>query len=201
MDAKRTLAAAAVAVAFAMPITACGSSSNKLSDKVAEKAVEQAGGGKVKIDTSGGGVVYKGPNGEVLKTDKNGNVQMSDANGSSSYSTGGNAKLPAEWPKGLDLPKSAKIISAGTQTVNGKKTMTVSASLPSKGDIKSAYDTVKQEIEGAGYTVESDSFSDNGASGSFGMLRANKGGTAVTASIGSGGTTGAYFSMTVEPKG
>ncbi len=86
-------------------VSGCDKLAEKLGRKAAEKAVEGASGGDVKVDTSGG---------DVSITDKK----------TGTTSTGGeNVKLPAGWPSNVPIYPGARIGHAMTSGTTKSATL------------------------------------------------------------------------------
>jgi hypothetical protein len=96
MHLRRLLATATVLIAATALGTACGND-DAIGEKLAEKAVEQSGGGDVDVDVDGD------------------DVTISSKDGKESIST--SSELPEDWPEELALPDGAKVL--GTTNLSG----------------------------------------------------------------------------------
>lgn len=90
-------------------VAGCDKIAEKLGHKVAEKAIEGASGGDVKVDSSKGGVTITGKDGTVV--------------------TGGtNSKVPDGWPATVPIYPGAAVASA--MTTPTAKSVTLSTKDP-----------------------------------------------------------------------
>jgi hypothetical protein len=122
---RRTMAFAAVGVAMALGLAACGGGKS-----TAEKLVDKASDGKVKVDHNG--VTFK---------DDNGN----------SASIGAGSELPKDFPKdAVPLPKG-KVTGSISGTTDGKSSWTVTVE-PSDS-VSDATDAYRSALESAGYKI------------------------------------------------
>jgi len=139
MEIRRAMAAGAVGLA----LVASGVGCSKVADTVAEEAVERNSTCKdVDIDSGGSGL------------SGNCDDQEFDLN------AGGEAELPDAWPADLALPEGAKIVLATDQAGQ----ITVTAGLD--GELGAVTDGIVAQLEGAGYTIEDETTTDNGGSAS-----------------------------------
>ena len=174
---------AAMGLALGLVFVGAACSSSDAADKLTEKAIEKSSGGDVDIDSEDGTVKY---------TDENGNETEMNVDGSG-------AKLPDGWPKDLAPPDSVKLISTGTTTVSGVKTMTVLGEADASVDDLAA--GVKGQITDAGFDITQDTSTDVTGGGYVGMT-ATKGGQELTVAIASGATGGkTTVTMTLADKG
>ena len=145
----RKLAALSVASSLVFVGAAC--SGSDVADNLAEKAIEESGGGDIEIDSEDGKVTY---------TDEEGNESEIDVSGE------GSAALPDGFPEDLAPPDSVRIISSSTNTVNGVQSMFVLAE--GDGSIDDYFEGIKNQLTDAGYEIVSEtnsSTSDGGYSG------------------------------------
>ena len=209
---SKTRALAGIGVAGALLLTAgCGKAADKIAERAAEEAVENAaGGGNLDISGDGftfesedgtvsyevdedGNVVMKGPDGEVITADSDGNMTMSGEDGDSTFTSGENAELPEGWPEYMALPDGASITTAATTADGEQKIGTVTAEVD--GDVKEIYETYKSAIEDEGFEI-SDSFT-NSSSGDLGTISGEKGDVSVTVYVGEG-DGGATITLSVS---
>lgn len=156
MRVRRGAAAGLVGLALVVGASGCG----KVSEKIAEEAVERNSDCEnVDIDASGGG--FSGNCGGV---DVDGNLS-------------GDAELPDGWPSELAPPEGLQIVAA-TATDTPTRTLSVTGSLD--GEVAAVYEGIKTQLTEAGYTIDSDSLTDAG-SGQSGALTAT--GPEYTASV------------------
>lgn len=95
----------ACTVSLVLLVTGCDKIQEKLANKVAEKAVESAGGGPVKIDTSGG------------------ETTLTDPKTGTTVTSGAAVKLPPGWPASVPVYPGATIRNA--LSTPGAKTATL----------------------------------------------------------------------------
>lgn len=132
---RRLIASVGVTVLLAVPLSGC--------QQMAEKAVEEATGGDVKIKDGGKDISIKGPDGGEV------NIQSS-------------TKLPADWPKDVPVPEGAKIVNtASTSGPDGESLMNlVIETSQSAEELSSEF---KQSLESNGWKIETQSTSGDGA--------------------------------------
>ena len=164
MITKRA-ATALIAAALLAGTTACGAAADKVSEKagekIAEKAIEDQTGGNADVDISDGGVKVSDGEGGSYEVDADGNVSGSSGDGS--YEMGEGTKLPDGWPKDLEPPSGAKLVSA----ITTGDTMSVVANVD--GPIRDVYEAVKGQLTDAGYDLSNDSYTSAGG-GDFAAL-------------------------------
>lgn len=88
MRISRIVAFAAVATTSIFIFTGCQSIEDQIGQKIAETAIEQATGGKVKIDTAGGNVNIKTPEGDMQVNTSGDSVKISGADGEAVFGGG-----------------------------------------------------------------------------------------------------------------
>lgn len=148
MRVRRSAAAGLVGLALVIGASGCG----KITEKVAEEAVERNSDCKdVDIDSSEGGF--------------SGNCGGDDID----LNASGNAELPEGYPAELAPPEGTEIIS-GTGT-GDPVNFNVFGTL--QGDVATVYEEAKAQVEGAGYAIEAatDSLAD-GPTGTVGNFTA-----------------------------
>jgi hypothetical protein len=165
----RTLLAAALATAL---LAACGQAQEAASETAAEKAIEASTGQKVDIDQKDG-----------QRT-----VTMETEQGTLTASAGENVTLPADFPKDVQLPADAIVVSA----MSMGPAMTVA--LKSKQALAATYEAFRKAQGEAGWKETMSMQSGDGA-----VLGFEKDGKLVMAHMASdeGGST---VSITVQPK-
>ena len=175
----RKLAALSVASSLVLVGTAA-CSGDDVADNIAEKAIEQSGGGDIEIDSEDGKVTY---------TDEEGNESEIDVSGA------GSAELPDGFPEDLAPPDSVRIISSSTNTVNGVQSMFVLAE--ADGTVDELFEGIKSQLGDAGYEIVSETNSSTSDGGYSGIVA--EGDYDVNVSIsGDGETTSISFSVS-EP--
>jgi hypothetical protein len=148
----RTLVLASVA---ALGLTACGSA----EEAITERILEEAGGEGVDVEL--------GEDGEVVS------VETDD--GSMEFSAGG--ELPEEWPDGV--PTFDGTIT-GNQVFNSNGETIISVSYTTALTAETAIDSMKAELEAAGFTIVADSDMTDGAGAGLSSLVAEKDNVTVT---------------------
>jgi hypothetical protein len=181
MSARTKAAAITVAAALILLGSAC--SSSDAAEKLTEKAIEDASGGDVDVDSEDGTVKY---------TDENGNETEMNIDGEG-------ASLPEDWPSELDPPDSVKLMTSNTSTTGGQKSMTVLGE--AEGTIEEFASGIKAQLEDGGYEITQDTSSSSTGGGYAGMS-ATKGDQEVTVAladdpVSDGGIT---ITMTVTTK-
>lgn len=176
MSGTRKLAGATLVAALVVAGAGCGKAAEKVSEKAAEKAAEQAAGGNVDINSD---------DGSVKITDDQGNVTEI-----------GGASLPDGWPDELKPPDSVKIVSASTNTIDGKKSLFALGE--ADGSMEDYYQGVKTQLTDAGYDIQSDTMT-SATDGGYAGVSATNGTYDVTVSITTGDSadkTNISFSVT-----
>lgn len=159
MGIRRTMAAGGLAVVLVVAGAGCG----KAAETLAEKA-----SGCEDIDASGDEVGAE-CDGVSAGVDAEGNVAVTDQDGNSTDLSGqGDGTLPEGWPSDLALPEGASIVASNV--TQDPKAFTVIAA--ADGDPTAIYEDLRTQMEGAGYTIDSDSSSDAGG-GAFSTLTAS----------------------------
>ncbi len=154
---RRTTAFAAVGVALALGLAACGGGKS-----TAEKLVDKATNGKVKVNDNG--------------------VTVNYGNGNSA-SFGASTALPKDFPTSdVPLPKG-KVTGAISTTDNGKGAWTVT--IEPSGSVSDALSSYRSALESAGYTIQG---SFNAGSGDSSVSTLSAVGTKYDVNV--GGTTG-----------
>lgn len=188
--------AGAVAVAAVLVTGGCSKVADKAADKAAEKAIESASGGKAKVDD--GKVTVEDGKGNKVEIDENG-VKTSGKDGTSSATYGDDAKLPDGWPKELAPPKGTKIVASSSTESAGGKQMLVTGLI--EGDVKDVYQGLLDQIQGAGYSIDSKNYLES-STGDLGTVQASNNDDTVTASVAAatGSDSGkTSVTMTVTP--
>lgn len=181
MSARTKAAAITMAAALILLGSAC--SSSDAAEKLTEKAIEDASGGDVDVDSEDGTVKY---------TDENGNETEMNIDGEG-------ASLPEDWPSELDPPDSVTLITSNTSTTGGQTSMTVLGE--AEGTIEDFAAGIKTQLEDGGYEITQDTSSSSTGGGYAGMS-ATKGDQEVTVAladdpVSDGGIT---ITMTVTTK-
>lgn len=118
--------------------------------------------------------------GMSVKSSKDGNnVSLKTKDGS--YTYGSDAKLPADWPAGVVLPKGAKITSSTSTKSNGATNKVVTATM-SGNNGHAAYAKVKSSLSSAGYSTANESET-NSAGSYIGDVSGTKGKTSVDVTV------------------
>ncbi|QQR90995.1 MAG: hypothetical protein IPJ88_04490 [Myxococcales bacterium] len=106
----------------------CDWVSQKIGEKVAEKAIESASGGKVDVDAKNGKLVYKDKD-ETLELDgKKGSYSLKNKKDDSELQVGKTAKLPDGFPSLIKLYPGSKILASYGGTNKGKSTYSLTLS-------------------------------------------------------------------------
>jgi len=100
--------------------------------------VVDAEGDAVNVDTGDGAAVSG--DGETLT------IEGDD--GSSTYTAGGD--IPDEWPDDLPLPDDATVLASSVMEGNGQNVITLSLNVD--GELEEVGDSVKEQLEDAGWT-------------------------------------------------
>lgn len=134
-----TLGATAV---LAVPLSACGG----VAQNVAEKAIEEATGGKVDIKDGGKDVKIKGPDGQELEF-------------------GSGAKLPADWPTDVPIPDGATIVAAaGFSDTGGGGENAKSVTLETAQPPVALLESIKSSLESNGWKIQTETSTTGGGS-------------------------------------
>jgi hypothetical protein len=83
----------ALVVTGLMAAGGCRKASERIAEKMAEKAIEKNGGGKANVDISDGKISVKTKEGEMVAT------------------SGGSASIPSDFPKDVLVLKDAKLLA------------------------------------------------------------------------------------------
>ena len=153
MGIERKVAAAGLAIGLVLVGAGCGGGS-EAGDKLAEKILEENGGGDVDINSDEGSYKF---------TDENGNTFEGSVDGEG-------ASLPDGWPSDLAPPDGVKIVTASSNAVDGKATMSVLAE--AGGTVEEWATGLKSQLTDAGYTIDNDT-STSGSDGSYAGLSAS----------------------------
>ncbi len=167
---RRLTAAAAVGLALTMGVAACGGGKS-----IAEKAVDKATGGKVKVKDNGD--VSIKANGNELNI--------------------GGTQLPADFPKSdVPVPSGATLIASSFNTQDGKKSWFLTYSV--KGDTAPVVSSYQSALTNAGYQIN-DATSGGASGASYQAFTAV--GSKYDVNVGGGSATGsdAGFLVTVQP--
>lgn len=178
MTTRRFIAGGALVLLVTMG-AGCGKVTEKVTQKASEKAtekvLEKAAGGdaNVDIDSKTGKVKIKDKNGDSsIEYDGEGNMKIKDKDGNSTYTTGKGAKLPADWPEALALPKGFTVVSSANSTTDGNKTVLVTSM--GSGDAPKVLAGLEKQLKSAGYEISSNSNA-SGDQGFYGTLSGTKG--------------------------
>ncbi len=136
-------------VLAASGLAGCGKAADKTAEKVAEKAAEQAlkpsGGGRVDIDNTTGEVRVtrrdaSGASYDMKSTASGESVEMTQTteDGTVTAQFGGEAKLPADFPKDVPVLDGMKIEAAVTDSGKGEFSVTGKTTTPAD-DVLSFY--------------------------------------------------------------
>ena len=166
---RRTTAAAALGLALAIGVAACGGGKS-----VTEKAVEKASGGKVKVNDNG--ITVKGNGGEA-------NL--------------GGSQLPTDFPKGdVPVPKDATLVASSFNTQDGKKSWFLTYTV--KSDASSVLNSYQSALTSAGFRIDNAS-SGGASGGSYQMFTAVGTTYDVNVAGGASTSSDAGFVVTVQP--
>lgn len=131
-----------------LPLAGCG---QQTGEKAVEQMLEKALEGEnadIDVDIEGG---------------ESGSISISGKDGDASFSVGGAANVPADFPKGL-LPGDAEVVAAMEMTEGDGVVQSVT--FKSKKGVDEMYDWFLNALPGAGYTVENKmEYESNGAKG------------------------------------
>lgn len=129
----------AVVVVVVLGLLVMMGSGRFTSERMIERALEQATDGAVDYD---------------MDSDGSGTVRMDDGAGNTiEFSTGGNVSLPADWPSDIPVIDGAVLFYAGTVDVeNGQPASIMFQSKKSLSDVKTYY---SQTIADNGWTAQS----------------------------------------------
>lgn len=177
MNGRTSTAAIGLAAALIFGGAAC--SGGDAAEKLTEKAIEDAGGGDVDIDSEDGTVKY---------TDKDGNETEMNIDGAG-------ASLPKDWPADLAPPESVTLLTSNTSTVDGSKSMTVLGE--AEGTVEDLLPAIKSQLEDGGWEITQDSSSTVGT-GSYAGLTAEKGDQEVTVAIAGDPTSETKVTITMS---
>lgn len=169
---------AAVGMAFTLVFLGAACSSSDAADKLTEKAIEDASGGDVDVDSKDGTVKY---------TDEDGNETEMNIDGEG-------ASLPKDWPADLAPPDSVKLITSSTSTTGGTTTMTVLGE--AEASLDDLVPAIKEQVTGAGYEITQDTSSDVTGGGYAGMT-ATKGDAELTVAVASDTTSKGKTTITM----
>lgn len=163
----------------------CGKASEKLAEKAAERALEDAGGGNVDIGKDGS-IKIETEDG-VYETDGDGNFRVETDDG---VSIGG-SDIPDGWPEDVPVPEST--VSYGASSPDGLMvTLTVDGSA---GDV---YDDIKASLDG--WDVE-DEYSSSSAGSEMRTATFKKGARTLTVSAADNGEGGSGVTMVYAEDG
>lgn len=165
----------------------CGKAAEKAGEKMAEQALEDAGGGNVDIGKDGQ-IKIETKDG-TYESDGQGNVRIETEDGTTTAGSG----LPDGWPDDVPVPGDASV-TYGSASPEG-----LMVTLQIKGSPADAFDELKAALDG--WAVE-DEYSASGSGTDMRSARFVDGERAVTVSIvsdGSGdGSTGTLMYTTGE---
>lgn len=148
--ATRTAAAILLAGVLTAGVAACGTTKNKLSEKIAEKSIEAGGGGDVDIDAKDGDFSIKTEDGE--------------------FSTKRTSELPDGWPTDiLPVPDGFEVQMANT--MKDGETNATTAVLGGTGDPAKIVAIYEDAFDKNGVEIETQS------TGSYNMINGTKGAT------------------------
>ena len=142
------------------------------AEKAVEKAMEQASGGKAKVDLD------------------NGKVTVSTDEGTAEW--GGN-KLPDNWPSDAPIYPNSQVQFSGASNQNDNSNSTVVLQTSDSGEKVLAY--YKQELVAKGWKIESTYEMSDAA-----MLGATKDKSSISVTIGSGGDQKTSITVSVGTK-
>lgn len=126
---KTTTVLAAGALVAGLGLAGCG----QIAESATEQLMEQAAGGSVNIDIEGDGVTVEGSEGAM--------------------SIGGSVDLPDNWPAEVPTYGDGTLVMVSVDTSSGSAT----AMWNTDQSVEEAAAAVKSMVEGAGYSVESES--------------------------------------------
>jgi len=131
MGLKKTTAAllAAGALAAGLGLSGCG----QIAESATEKLIEQAAGGSVDVNIEGDGVTVEGSEGAM--------------------SIGGSVDLPDNWPSEVPTYGDGTLVLVSVDAASGSAT----AMWNTDQSVDDAASAVKSMVEGAGYSVDSES--------------------------------------------
>lgn len=153
MGMERKLAAVGLAAGMVVFGAGCGGGSDS-ADNAAEKLIEESTGGDVEVNSDDGSYTF---------TDEDGNTYEASTDGEG-------AALPDDWPADLAPPDDVTIVTASSNTVDGKQSMTVLAE--AEGTVEEWAGGIKSQLEEAGYTIENDTTT-SGTDGDYAGLSAS----------------------------
>lgn len=130
---KASTMLAAAALAAGMALTGC----SQIAESATEKLIEQAAGGSVNVDLEGDGVTIQGEDGGMAM--------------------GGNLDLPDNWPAEVPTFNDGSLVMVSVDSATGGAT----AMWNSEMALEDATANIKSALEGAGYTIDSESAMEN----------------------------------------
>lgn len=164
---RRLLVALGATAVLAVPLSGCGA--------VAEKAVEEATGGKVDIKDGGKDITIEGPDGQKIEV-------------------GSGAELPSDWPTDVPIPAGAKVVSAASvneSASGGGKNVT----LETAAEPAALLESFKSSLESNGWTIQTETNSTDGGSIAAEQEGTPKRNVVVFVSGGEGGKTTANVTV------
>lgn len=161
-------------------LSACGGDDSNAQEAAVEEIIEQASGGSVDIEI-----------------DEDGNVaNIETEDGSLNIGSG---ELPAEWPADVPVYEGGQIMTNQSMESNGERFLIVGyQTTEPAGDAVAGF---KSALVAAGFTIEADGATTDGAGAGLWTLTASRGQYIVTASgVGSPDEpTQLQLSLTIKP--
>ena len=124
------LAVCGVLVAGLVVCDGCRRAGKSLSERIAEKAIEAQNGGKASVDIQSGKMTIK------------------TKDGTAEFSGGGGAKVPADFPADVALPKGGNVVMSMHQQNSYVVTMEVSQAM------EKTYETLAAQMKEQGWSED-----------------------------------------------
>lgn len=127
--ARRT-AATALSAALLLGATGCGKIADKATEKIVEKGIEAGTGGKVDIDSKGGGFSIETDEGSMRFDADEGGFRMENDEGSYQAGSG----MPEGWPSDVPLPPTFEPLTGHSFRDGESENLSVQGSVDADGD-------------------------------------------------------------------
>lgn len=131
----RRFSGAALAGAVLFGAAGCGKIAEKASEKIVEKGIEAGTGGKVDIDSKGGGFSVETDEGSMRFDADEGGFRMESDDGSYQAGSG----MPDDWPSDVPLPPGFEPLTGHTMKDGDTENLSVQGAVGGDGESVMAF--------------------------------------------------------------
>lgn len=147
---RRTTAALTLALVASTGLAACGGG-DKISEQIAEKAIESQGGGDVDLDIGDDGSVKVETSDGTFSADEDGNITIESEDGTQTIDSDIGGELPDDFPD-LPLPDGFEPTSSSVLGDGTEKSFLVNGT--ADGTAQEIFAGYGAKLEAAGYSAD-----------------------------------------------